>query len=113
MKMLADYPAFAVFELQGDINLTNDKGYVRTAPVKFYLKGFPGDKDEYLRSFTIGCDGDKPENVWAYGNGAMLTSHKVDKEIAFGLELGQRISIEGVSYIVKPDHNHNIKFERA
>jgi len=111
LSILAEYPAVLVLEIPAtmDIQLTNDKGYARTAPFAIYLKSFTRDRYEFIRSFTIGCDGDNPENVWAYGNGSMLTAEERRQETAFGVELGQVIRVEGREFRVEPDHNHNIK----
>jgi hypothetical protein len=110
MTILATYTAFDVLGLSegADIALSNDKGYVRTAPFAFALKGFPGDRDEWLRAFSIGCDGDNASNVWAYGNGAMITSEARAKEVRIGIELGQTIQIEGQLYKVTAAPNKNI-----
>lgn len=111
--ILADFPAYIVIALPKghDITLTNDKGYARTAPITFRVKSLKRDKagNEYLRAFTIGCDGDNAENVWAYGNGAMITSSKSSKDFCIGIELGQKIRIKGRDYTVEEDANNNIK----
>lgn len=110
MEILATFPAFDVLALadDADILLTNDKGYARTAPLTFALKGFPGDRYEWVRSFSIGCDGDDASNVWAFGNGSMLTAEPRAKELRIGLELGQTIRIEGQLYRVDAAANKNI-----
>lgn len=112
---LATFPAFDVIALpEGhDITLSDDHGYCRTAPIAFALKGFPGERYEWVRGFTIGCDGDDPAHVWAFGNGAMLTAETRAKETRVGIELGDRIQIEGADYIVEAAPNHNISLTRA
>lgn len=111
--ILADFPAYTVLALpeDHDIILTDDKGYARIAPITFRVKSLKRDKAgyEYLRSFTIGCDGDNSENVWVYGNGSMITNSKSSKDFCIGIELGQKIRIEGREYIVEEDANNNIK----
>ena len=112
MTILADYPAVTVVAAHDgyDIQLDNDKGYARTSNIEFMLRGFPKDKYEYIRSFTIGSDDET--GVWAFGNGAMLTSEKRAKKIAIGIELGQTIRVEGRDY-VEAAPNKNIKLTPA
>ena len=111
MNVLADFPAYTVLALadEANIQLDNDKGYARTSTLTFRVKSFPKDKYEYLRSFTIGCDGDNADNVWAFGNGSTLTAEARSKEYCAGIELGQVLTIEYKQYRVDPAPNKNIK----
>ena len=113
MTILANHPAVMVVAAHDgyDIQLDNDKGYARTSKIEFILRGFPKDKYEYIRSFTIGSDDET--GVWAYGNGATLTSGKKAKKIAIGIELGQTIRVEGKDYVVEAAPNNNIKLTPA
>lgn len=108
--ILADHPAVKIHSLaEGhNIELTDDKGYARTGPVALYIRAFPGDRYEFIRSFTIGCDGDDPSNVWAFANTSVLSDSPSDKRAAVGCELGDTIHIEGGDYRVDPASNKNI-----
>lgn len=110
MTILADHPAVTILALpeDHDMQLTNDKGYCRTGVMSLYVRAFPGDRYEFIRSFTVGCDSDDATKVWAFGNGAMLTAEPRDKEIAVGCDLGDTIRIEGREYRVDPAPNNNI-----
>lgn len=107
ITVLKDYPAKQVIGGDFDVQLTNDKGYCRTAPISITIKSFPGDKHEWLRDFTIGFD-DK-DGYWAYSHGSMITAEKQAKQITAGFELGDTIKIEGKAFTIEPDNNHNIK----
>jgi len=114
MKILADYPAYTVASLpEGhDIALNEDKGYCRTSSIVLRIATFKEDGPaEYLDGFAIGADDET--GVWAYGRGAMLTSHMLPKEFHFGASLGDKIRIEGVDYIIRKAPNNNITFEAA
>jgi hypothetical protein len=110
--VLADFPAVTILALpeRHNIALTDDKGYARTAPVALYVRRFPNDRYDFIRAFTVGCDGDNAENVWAYGNGAMITAEARRKEIAVGCDLYDTVTIDGRQYRVHPAPNHNIQF---
>lgn len=112
MKILADHPAKTVYAIGGPLPLDNDKGYVRTMSIPVFLKAFPGDRHEYIRSFTIGVDAETGE-PFAYGNGSMITAETSAKAVALGLSLGDVVEIEGKSYRIEQDHNKNIKLVSA
>jgi hypothetical protein len=115
MQPIKTYPAFDVYPLvEGhNIELHQEAGRVApTALVDLRIRAFPGDKYEFLRSFTIGADA-KGEHPWAFGNASILSSTPTRKGTALGCDLGDLITIEGKQYKVLPDHNHNIKFEAA
>lgn len=110
MTILADYPAFTVLALpEGhNITFTEDKGYARTCPVAFHVRKLKRDRYNYTRSFTLGCDGDNAENVWAFGNGATLSAEPRAKQVVFGIEIGEIITIEGRQFKVTEAPNNNI-----
>ena len=111
LTLVADFPAQSVYSCsQFDIPLNVEKydGEVRTSSHNITIKAFSGDKYEYLRDFTIGWDAEG--GVWAYGNGAMLTSEKRAKKITLGYELGDTIRIDGKLYTIEAAPNHNITF---
>ena len=111
LTKVANFPARTVFSWdQFNIKLDVEKyeGEVRTASKIITIKAFKGDKYEYVRDFTIGWDNDA--GVWAYSNGAMITSDPTEHSISVGYELGDTISIDGDLYTIEEASNHNIKF---
>jgi len=108
LEVLSDRPGLIVFGLEGhDIHLDEDKGYCRTGSVPITIRAFPRDKYEWVRNFTLGHD---PESgYWAYGRAAMITAEPTARTISLGFELGDTIRIEGRTFTIEPDHNHNIK----
>jgi hypothetical protein len=107
--VLKDFPAILVLNGSvANIPLDIDKGYCRTSDVIVTIKGFPGDKHEWLRTFSVGHD--EKDGYWAYGRGSMITSGPSKKDIGFGYELGGMIKIEDKEFRIEAAPNHNIKF---
>lgn len=115
-ELLASYPAFNVISVpeEADLQLTHDKGYVRVFPFAVRVKRLARDKYDYIRSYTIGCDGDNADNVFAFGNASVLSSYQESgKDVCVGVELGQILKIEGKSFKIQEDFNNNIKLVRV
>jgi len=111
--ILKIHPAVVILSLveKHNLYLSVDRGECRIFPMEFYIKSFPGDKHEYIRSFTIGFEDDS--GVWAVGKGACITAEKKKRKIAIGASLGDKITIENVEYVIEADYNHNIKFTKV
>jgi hypothetical protein len=110
LTQVANFPARTVFswdQFNIELNVEKFDGQVRTTSKTITIKAFKGDKHEYLRDFTIGWD--KDDGVWAYGNGAMITSSPTEHSISLGYELGDTIRIDGDLYTIEEAPNHNIK----
>lgn len=108
--LLANYPALMVFNPaaydSAAIQLDQDKGYCRTSSACITLKGFPGDKYEYIRNFYFGeADGEYFCNPVA----AMITAEKRPTKVTFGYELGDVVTVDGRKFELVQAANKNIK----
>ncbi len=112
ITILSDRPATTVLALVEGHNIelsTQPGSRCPTAPTPIYIRAFPGDRYEYVRSFTIGCDPSDPSNVWAYANASILSDSPTAKRTAVGCDLGDTIRVEGQDYRVDPASNRNIR----
>lgn len=111
LTTVADFPTKAVYsyeKLNIPLDVERYDGEVKTSSITVTIKSFSGDKYEYVRDFTVGWDADS--GVWAYGNGAVLSSQNRSKTFSFGYELGDTIKIDGEIYTIEAAPNHNITF---
>jgi hypothetical protein len=110
--IIVDYPAMTVFDPKAfpalNFLLDEDKGYCRVSTMGFTIRAFPRDKYEYIRNFYFGeTDG----IYYCNSKPAMLTSEPRPKEVTFGYELGDVVSVDGKKFKLSPTHNNNIKLE--
>ena len=114
--ILKDYPAAQYFD---------DGNFVVEADMKFAVL-FRGKK--VPRDFTFGsakayaeqygrcpkeavarCIEHGWETYWANGCGAVLTSHKKEKEYIRQFNFGDVVEFDGHKFELAPDHNDNVK----
>lgn len=114
MKTLAEFAAYKILKFpENGIKFDKEDNYSKTLSIELIIKQIKNSESKWIHSFTIGCDKDNGNNVWAFGNGGALTSHEQKQKIVYGAEIGDIIKIENQQFQIENDFNKNIKFAKV